>query len=69
MKLARFLLFPIAVVYDGVTTVRNTFFDVNIFSKKVPFCIIFWPGWGETQEKPQKEPFQKSKTSRIIEKT
>jgi tetraacyldisaccharide 4'-kinase len=31
MKAIRYLLFPLAVLYDGVTAIRNTFYDQGIF--------------------------------------
>ena len=34
MKVIRFLLFPIAVIYDIVTSIRNILFDKNFYKDK-----------------------------------
>jgi len=41
MQFLRKLLFPFSIIYDGVTTVRNLFFDSGVFgSKSYPLPII-----------------------------
>ena len=35
MKLLRSLLFPFAIIYDLVTTIRNFLFEINFFKQKI----------------------------------
>mgnify|MGYP001791277384 CR=1 FL=1 len=58
MKLIRFLLFPIAIVYDIVTTVRNILYNTGIFksrSFKVPIIVVGNLNVGGTGKSPQIE--------------
>ncbi len=41
MKAIRYLLFPFAILYDGVTSVRNTLYDIGVLqSKKFKIPVI-----------------------------
>lgn len=58
MKFLRFLLFPFAVIYDVVTTIRNLFFDVGIFKQtsfKIPIIVVGNLSVGGTGKTPQIE--------------
>ncbi len=58
MKLLRFLLFPIAVIYDIVTTIRNLFFDIGFFKQKefeLPVIAVGNLSVGGTGKSPQIE--------------
>ena len=58
MKLIRFLLFPIAVIYDIVTRVRNFLFDVELLKSKpydIPVIAIGNLSVGRTGKTPQIE--------------
>ena len=58
MKLLRFLLFPFAVIYDAITSIRNRFFDVGIFktsSFNIPVIVVGNLSVGGTGKSPQIE--------------
>ncbi len=58
MKLIRFLLFPIAVVYDVITSIRNHFFESGFFSSKTyttPTIVVGNLSVGGTGKSPQIE--------------
>lgn len=58
MKILRFLLFPLAIVYDLVTRIRNFFFDKGIFkhtSFKTPVLVVGNLSVGGTGKTPQIE--------------
>lgn len=58
MKLVRFLLFPLAIVYDLITTIRNILFDVQVLkstSFKIPIIIVGNLSVGGTGKTPQIE--------------
>lgn len=58
MKFLRFLLFPFAVIYDVITTIRNLFFDVGIFKQtsfKIPIIVVGNLSVGGTGKTPQIE--------------
>jgi len=75
MKFLRFLLYPFAIIYDVVTTIRNFFFDVGIFKQtsfKTPVIVVGNLSVGGTGKTPQieylirllKDPFKTSVLSR-----
>ena len=58
MKLLRFLLFPFAIIYDVVTSIRNFFFEVGFFKQtsfKVPVIVVGNLSVGGTGKTPQIE--------------
>ena len=58
MKFLRILLFPFAIVYDFVTTIRNIFFDIGIFKQtsfQTPIIIVGNLSVGGTGKTPQIE--------------
>ncbi|CAM1374354.1 tetraacyldisaccharide 4'-kinase [Tenacibaculum xiamenense] len=58
MKILRFLLFPVAIVYDLVTSVRNLFFDTGVFKQtefQLPVIAVGNLSVGGTGKSPQIE--------------
>ncbi|EAR12349.1 tetraacyldisaccharide 4'-kinase [Polaribacter irgensii 23-P] len=58
MKVFRFLLFPLAILYDFVTRVRNLFFDTGVFKRTafdIPILIVGNLSLGGTGKTPQIE--------------
>jgi tetraacyldisaccharide 4'-kinase len=58
MKVLRFLLFPLAIVYNFVTRIRNLFFDKGIFRQttfKIPVVVVGNLSVGGTGKTPQVE--------------
>jgi tetraacyldisaccharide 4'-kinase len=58
MKVLRFLLFPLAVLYDFVTRTRNFFFNTGVFSQtafKTPVIVVGNLSVGGTGKTPQIE--------------
>ncbi|MFK8060961.1 MAG: tetraacyldisaccharide 4'-kinase [Polaribacter sp.] len=58
MKFLRLLLFPISIIYDIVTRIRNLFFDVGFFKQtsfKIPVIIVGNLSVGGTGKTPQIE--------------
>ena len=58
MKFVRFLLFPFAIIYDIVTTLRNLFFDWGVLKQtsfKTPVIVVGNLSVGGTGKTPQIE--------------
>ena len=58
MKFVRFLLFPFAIIYDIVTTLRNLFFDWGVLKQtsfKIPVIVVGNLSVGGTGKTPQIE--------------
>lgn len=58
MKFLRFLLFPFAIIYNVVTTIRNFFFEIGVFKQtsfKIPILIVGNLSVGGTGKTPQIE--------------
>lgn len=58
MKVFRFLLFPFAILYNLVTSIRNLFFDVGVFKEtsfKIPVIVVGNLSVGGTGKTPQIE--------------
>ncbi|MEE9408013.1 MAG: tetraacyldisaccharide 4'-kinase [Polaribacter sp.] len=58
MKFIRFLLFPFAIIYDLITSIRNSFFNVGIFKQtsfKLPIVVVGNLSVGGTGKTPQIE--------------
>ena len=58
MKWIRFLLFPLAILYDLITSIRNYFFEVQIFkstSFDKPIIVVGNLSVGGTGKTPQIE--------------
>ncbi|QVY65839.1 tetraacyldisaccharide 4'-kinase [Polaribacter sp. Q13] len=58
MKFLRFLLFPFAIIYDVVTSIRNFFFEVGVFKQtsfKIPVIVVGNLSVGGTGKTPQIE--------------
>ena len=58
MKFLRFLLFPLSVIYNGITTIRNLFFDWGFFKQtsfKIPVITVGNLSVGGTGKTPQIE--------------
>ena len=58
MKIIRFLLFPISILYNAITAIRNLFFDIGIFKQtsfELPIIAVGNLSVGGTGKTPQIE--------------
>lgn len=58
MKAIRYLLFPLAVLYDGVTSIRNVFYDKGVFKStkfEIPVIAVGNLSMGGTGKTPMIE--------------
>ena len=58
MKFVRFLLFPLALLYDLITSIRNFFFNTGIFKETsfhMPVIVVGNLSVGGTGKTPQIE--------------
>ena len=58
MKLVRFLLFPFAMLYDLITSIRNLFFNMGVFKEtsfQIPIIVVGNLSVGGTGKTPQIE--------------